>query len=608
MGELLSNWVMAPMDLVLILALLAGPVLTPAQSGSSPPREDETQRDESSSEGSQRQESRRNSTLDEARDAMRNHDFATAIEILEGIVEREPQSARAWFFLGYSLQMVGRLEEALAADIRASEFPLTRESALYNAACACSRLGRRDEAFEWLEKAVAAGFHNPKLLATDPDLDPLRKDRRFAAFLKPAQPSHFFGKEVRLLYMFEGEAAGDQFGWEGRNAGDVNGDGKADLVISAPYKDVDGANAGKIYVYSGASGELLFTRAGEPGEYFGIGIDTAGDQDGDGLSDLLVGATNWGTGLGRAYVLSGRTGKTLLRMQTEEAEDAFGWRVAAAGDWTGDGKPEYLIGAPSSDVTGDDAGRAYLYSGADGSLLWALNGEEAGDGLGSCVAAWRGCDEPLLVVGAGNSGPRNRGRVYVYRYEQGMARRVFTFEADDTGASLGRFVSILGDADADGYPDVYASDWENCARGRCTGRVYVYSGKTGKRILTLTGDSAGDGFGSGPAQAGDVDRDGCADLIVGAWKSDEGGVSAGKAYLYSGRNGRLLGSFTCRVPRTTFGFDAVGLGDLDGDGGFDFLITAAWSQGAGEKAGRAFVVAGPKFAPVVEASVVPRDK
>jgi hypothetical protein len=137
---------------------------------------------------------------------------------------------------------------------------------------------------------------------------------------------------------------------------------------------------------------------------------------------------------------------------------------------------------------------------------------------------------------------------------------------------------------------VYVSDWSNNAKGQSTGRVYVYSGKDGRRLFSFTGDTAGEGFGTSPSVAGDVDGDGHADLIVGAWQYAVAALSGGRAYLYSGKDGRLMKTFTCRIPGDTFGFDAVNLGDVDGDGTIDFLITSGWSGIHGFHSGRVFIV------------------
>jgi hypothetical protein len=118
----------------------------------------------------------------------------------------------------------------------------------------------------------------------------------------------------------------------------------------------------------------------------------------------------------------------------------------------------------------------------------------------------------------------------------------------------------------------------------------VHSGADGRRLLALTGEGPGEGFGTSPSVAGDVDGDGRADLIVGAWQYSGAAVSGGRAYLYSGREGRLLKTYTCRTPGDAFGFDAVSLGDTDGDGSPDFLITSAWSGVSGFHSGRVFII------------------
>ncbi|HWS70711.1 MAG TPA: VCBS repeat-containing protein, partial [Thermoanaerobaculia bacterium] len=220
--------------------------------------------------------------------------------------------------------------------------------------------------------------------------------------------------------------------------------------------------------------------------------------------------------------------------------------------------------------------------------LLTLTGN-AGEALGSTVAGWSDRKRLFLVVGAPGAGPKKTGRTYVY--DALTTKPKFTIESDDTGNALGMmFVSVPGDVDGDQVPDIYASDWSNRSKGNSTGRIYVHSGKTGARLFALTGETAGEGFGTSPSEAGDLDGDGRADLAVGAWQYAAAAPSGGRIYLYSGRTQKLLGTITDRVPGDTLGFDSVGLGDIDGDGTQDLLITAAWSAIHGYRSGRVFIV------------------
>jgi hypothetical protein len=399
-----------------------------------------------------------------------------------------------------------------------------------------------------------------------------------------------FEPELRVIHEFVGENAGDQFGWIGRNAGDCDGDGRNDVLLSAP---TFGGGKGRIYVYSSLSGKLLWMRDGDPGDALGIGIEGLGDVDGDGLSDVIAGGNGHDHGRGLVLVCSGKDGTILRRHVGEAPGDGFGRKVSGAGDIDGDGHADYLSGAEGCDANGlVDSGRAYLYSGKDGSLLLTLDGEEAGDKFGVAIDGWARGDDNLLVIGAGDAGEAREGRAYVFDLIDGEPDLRFTIESDPGGVGLARmFVSVLGDVDGDGFPDVYASDWEFSSS---LGRVYVHSGQTGERLFALSGEHPGDGFGIGTADVGDVDGDGQADLLIGAWQNREAAPSGGKCYLYSGKDVSLRESWVCTVPGETFGFDTTGLGDVDGDGAIDYLITNAWSGIKGKQSGRAFLVAGSK--------------
>jgi hypothetical protein len=530
------------------------------------------------------------STVAEASARMQAQDFAAAARLLEDVIAREPKNARAWRLLGAASQKAKNVDRAIAAYVKALEIEPdapTVPTTFYNLACAHALKHDADGAFAWLARARATHKLDMTQMDSDADLASLRGDPRFRPLLPTAADfADPIVEPVTILREWDGEAAGDQFGWIARNIGDVDGDRVPDVVTSAPTKAVGGANAGRIYVYSTASGRLLWSANGHPGDQLGSGIEGAGDTNHDGVPDVIASAP----GAGYVKVYSGKDGRVLLTLNAENKnEDAFGRHVSKAGDVNRDGYADVVVGAPGSNAGGKGAGRAYVYSGKDGRLLLTLTGEHAGDAFGSTVAGFADAKRLLLIVGAPGAGPRKTGRVSVY--DGLISTPKFTIESDDTGNSLGAmFVAVSGDVDGDGVPDVYASDWSNRAKGPSTGRVYVHSGANGRRLFTFTGENAGDGFGTSPSTAGDVNHDGHADFIVGAWQFGGVVVSGGRAYLYSGKDGTLMKTFTCRTPGDTFGFDAVTMGDVDGDGTADFLITSGWSGVHGFHSGRVFII------------------
>lgn len=419
-----------------------------------------------------------------------------------------------------------------------------------------------------------------------------------------------FAERVTVIHEWAGEHPNDRFGRVNRAIGDIDGDGVGDVAIASPHNTDGGVEAGKVYIYSGATGFLIRKHLGEEQWNLGNELATVGDVDGDDVQDYIIGAPSGlsgdPVGPGRAFLFSGADGACIASWEGEGDKDRFGRIVAGAGtemnggigDIDGDDIPDFLIGAPNHDSAGVDAGRAYVFSGANPAKpIMTIDGEAAGDQLGLGLGGLGdldgdGCGD--FVVGAPqNVGP---GRAYVISGATGE----YLFDplvGDATGVSFGvLFSSGPGDVNRDGTNDIFVTDIANTANGASTGRAYVFSGVDGSPIHTWTGIQSGEGLGVGRG-CGDVNFDGHPDLLVCAFSSSVGATNGGRAFVYSGRDGSLLRTMTNITPFDFFGWSAVGAEDVNGDGAIDFLISAALSNAHGVATGRAFLIAGDIFPP-----------
>lgn len=393
---------------------------------------------------------------------------------------------------------------------------------------------------------------------------------------------------TRVLHTLEGEAAGDLFGWVSAPLPDLDGDGAQELVVGAPGHSSVGSGRGRVYVYSGRSGLELFRADGDAdGVGLGQSMRALPDLDGDGIAELVAGGLGTPTTRGAVYVYSGASGGLLRTLRLGAPGDGFGYAVDGLDDLDGDGLPEIAVGAPAQSSAGAGAGRVVVLSGADGSLLRSFLGADAGDLFGSAVARLgdvNGDGVNELVVGAPAAGASANGLVYVYDLVTGTPLYA-PLVPDASANQFGQyFAADVGDTDGDGWPDLYVGDYADGAAAR--GKAYLFAGPSGARLLTLTGQN-GAGFGIGRG-LGDVNGDGRADLVLGSYTFGGGATLAGKLEVFSGADGTLLRRVTSTTPRENLGFDAHGLGDVDGDGVVELVGTAATFA---QQRGRVYVIA-----------------
>ena len=401
--------------------------------------------------------------------------------------------------------------------------------------------------------------------------------------------------ECPPYYTFTGAAAGDQFGARLDNAGDVDFDGYDDIIVGAFGNDGGGSDAGRAYVYSGRTGDIIWTFTGAAaGDYFGLDVAGAGDVNNDGYSDLIIGAYKndaGGTDAGRAYVYSGQTGGLIYTFTGQAAYDRFGVAVCGAGDVNNDGYDDVIIGADMNDAGGSDAGRVYIFSGLDGSLLHTFTGT-TGDRLGYGVGYAGDSDKDGyadVIAGAylNDAGGTDAGRAYVYSGQTGSV--LYTFTGEGASSGLGNIVACAGDVNGDTYDDVLVGSSGNDQAGTDAGKAYVFSGMDGSLIYSFTGDVANSGFGYGLAGNGDIDGDGYADFLVGACLHDGSAPNAGRVYVYSGQTGTPLYTFSGTATGDLFGLDVAFVGDIDVDGYDDICASAYLNDAGGTDAGRVYV-------------------
>jgi predicted nucleic acid-binding Zn-ribbon protein len=478
---------------------------------------------------------------------------------------------------------------------------------------------------------------------------------------------------------FLGEVSYDFLGQAVCNRGDLNGDGYDDIVIGSLQANRPSSARGEAYIFFGRPGGFAMDTpcskadasfVGEGADnWAGSAVDIAGDLNGDGYDDLVIGArTNseaHASYSGQIYIVFGKpagwaTGVSLSSASAsfwgEAAWDEAGHTVKGVGDVNNDGFDDLLIGAPKNDESGADAGQVYLVLGKASG--WAMDvdlsnasasfrGEAAGDMAGFSVSAAGdvnrdGFDDFIIGAPYNDEAHSDAGQVYLvlgkaagWAMDTSLGASSATFWGEDMSDNAGFSVGGDVDVNGDGYDDLLVGAPEdNDAHFWYSGQSYLILGRPSgwardtdlsSSSASFLGENSSDYSGSIVTGAGDSNGDGYDDILISSPASGESHSAAGQVYLVLGRaTGWAMdrdlstaeGSFLGERANDWLGFGYYGVwlsggGDVNGDGFDDFLAGSIYNGEANYSAGQAWLImpfAAPPAAGNLQASLAPSLK
>jgi hypothetical protein len=430
---------------------------------------------------------------------------------------------------------------------------------------------------------------------------------------------------IAPAWSFEGDQPNAHLGYSVASAGDVNGDGYSDVLVGAPEKDNGQTDEGAAYLFLGSPIGLSFAPAwiaesNQPSAHLGTSVASAGDVNGDGYHDVLVGVPDFDDGQadeGAVFLYlgspSGLASIPAKMWQQDQADARFGASVACAGDVNADGFDDVLIGAPSFDGGESDEGAAYLFLGAASDLqstpAWIAQGNQAGSLFGSCVAALGdfngdGFDDVATGAPLFDGGHTDEGQALVFGgTSSGLGSNPLqSFERDQEGAHFGSSIAGAGDLTGHGIHRILFG---------APFYAYTHTEEGGTWFASLVQglfflDFGRQDFahrGVSIASAGDVNADGLMDVVIGADLYDAGEEDEGVVTVHLGHESFVVdrtAAWTAQSnqPFSAFGFSVASAGDVNGDGYSDVVVGAPKYDSGQNDEGSAFVFLGPSGIPV----------
>ncbi len=409
------------------------------------------------------------------------------------------------------------------------------------------------------------------------------------------------------LYDLPGQPS-DRLGRGLSTIDDLDGDGLPDFVVGAPNAlNGFGINRGVVRVFSSKTGQVILTlNAPEGGfanvEGFGWSVLGIPDANGDGKPDIVVGAprTDWfgQTDIGFVFVFSGATGAQLMQDVGEVANGRRGWSLCNVGDWTGDGKNDFAVGAPEDNYFPLDAsGCVVIYNGqtlaqAFGAGNSAIVGLQVDGQFGHSIDAVpdiNGDGRPEIIIGAPDHDilpATDAGIARVYARTPAGFVLLNEKSGTTTNAHVGTAVCGIADVNGDGLGEFALGEPDYTGPALYSGRVRVFSGSNFALLRTFLGTGQQDFLGNSIAGAGDFDNDGRGDIIVGAFGYDNApGAFNGRADVYAVQSGATLTSWVGYQSFGGMGSTVASAGDLNNDGATDVMAGApfdgTYNTGAG---------------------------